>query len=109
MGNELISSTILQQDDERNASVWQTPQQISHPVRTMWSDVVPHPEENMRLMWLPKCKEQKLQLGLQGQEKKHHWYRTYETYEESSSTKFEWISRGNFCQISEEIGWAVEK
>merc|ERR1712142_1065603 len=106
--NELISSTF-EQDDERNSSVWKETQQISHPVCSMWSQLVPHPEENMCLMWLPKCQEQKFQLGFQSQEKKHHWYWTYETYEESSSKKFEWIPRGNCCQIAEEICCPVEK
>merc|ERR1712183_826544 len=90
--NELISTTALrQQDDEGNTSVWQEAQQISHPVCTMWTKFVPYPEEDLCLLWIPQCQESKFQLGFQGQETKHHWYGTYETYEESSSKKYERI------------------
>merc|ERR1712013_48353 len=75
------------QDDKGNYEFWQAPQQISHTVCALWPFLVPHSEESVCVVWLPKCTNPKLQLGFKGQEKKDHWYRPYATFEESSQTK----------------------
>merc|ERR1712142_1009731 len=95
--------------DKGNHQFWQTPQQVSHLVCAMWAQVLPHPEENMCILWLPKCKDQKLRLGLQGQEKKddRHW--THATSEESAAQKYEWISGRNICEIAEENCCTVDE
>merc|ERR1712002_447977 len=96
------------QHDEGNNEIWQTPQQVAHFMCTMWSFLIPHTEEGVRIVWLPECKNPKLQLGFQGEEKKDNWYRTYATSEESSSTQYQRIPRGYLCQVSEEVGCTVD-
>merc|ERR1712039_553081 len=97
------------QDDEGNNEFWQTPQQITHPVCTLWSFVIPHTEEDLCFVWIPKCTNKKFQLGFKGEEKKDYWYWTYATFEENSPKKYERFQRRNICKVTEEIRFPINE
>merc|ERR1712013_240109 len=58
------------QDDKGNYEFWQAPQQIPHTVCALWPFLVPHPEESVCVVWLPKCTNPKLQLGSKAKRRK---------------------------------------
>merc|ERR1712156_241314 len=107
--HKLVVTNSNSQDDEGNNEFWQTPQQITHPVCTLWSFVIPHTKEDLCFMWIPKCTKKKFQLGFKGEEEKDYWYWTYATFEENLPKKYERIQRRNICKVTEEIRFPINE
>lgn len=41
--------------DERYAEFRHAPQQDPHHLQTVWAQLLPHPEEHLLFVWLPRC------------------------------------------------------
>ncbi|ETK71828.1 60S ribosomal protein L37, partial [Phytophthora nicotianae] len=51
------------------------PQQDPHHLQTVWSQLLPHPEEHLLFVWLPRCQDAQVQLEPEGPASPHdgHW------------------------------------
>ena len=83
------SSGVRPQDDQGNQLLWKAAQQDAHNLQEMWNGMqpfsivqpeivkltkmccpgfLPHPEEDLRLLWIPCSQDQGIQLVHQGDE-----------------------------------------
>lgn len=66
-------SSLILDTDERYNIIRRAQEQVTHNLPSLWQGVVPHPEVDLRILWIPLPQNETVQLGPQGQGPTHHW------------------------------------
>ena len=84
---ELTSSSNLSLPlvltDQGYLLVRKATQQVPHGLPPLWEDLVPHPEEDVLELRIPRQEDEELQLGTEGQGTQDRRHRTYAVHEDA--------------------------
>merc|ERR1711950_55670 len=89
-------------NDEGNELVWQAAQQVAHAVPALRQGVLPHPEEDVRQLRLPRRQDEEVRLVRQGPQEEDHRHRQDEAPRRRPQALQEWVQGGHRRRLAEE-------